>query len=204
MPEVIDEILSKAHGAPSRSQSEIGMAGSGGEGIWGEMKYNPRLKAAERQQQESTGRAQATKEVVQINNNSPTKAKAKLRLALRAIRLETNRAAAPSSPHTVALDLAIDMDALISPSWREHCAILDGPLEVVEVRTLNAPLPGHTPAVEHLVHLLEELALCLRSGDEHVNEGKDVKGGEDKVRLVVDVPRYGGYSEGEDGVPEPV
>ncbi|KFY13582.1 hypothetical protein V491_06347 [Pseudogymnoascus sp. VKM F-3775] len=141
---------------------------------------------------------------MQINNNSPIKAKAKLCLALHVTRLETNSAAAPSSLHTVALDLAIDVDALIRPSWPEDCAILDGPLEVVEARTLDAPLPGHTPAVEHLVHLLEELALCLRGGDKHMDEGEDIKGGEDKVRLVVNVPQHSGDGEGEDGVPEPV
>ncbi len=77
-------------------------------------------------------------------------------------------------------------------------------LDPIEPRALGHTLPRRPPTVEHRVHFLERLALRLRRGQEHVDEGGAVEGGEDHVHFPIDAPEQRRDREGERAVPCPI
>ena len=65
-------------------------------------------------------------------------------------------------------------------------------------------LPRPLAAIKDFIHFLKGLAFGLGCGQEHVDEGQAVEGGEDHVHFPVDVPEERGDGEGQNAVPCPV
>lgn len=83
-------------------------------------------------------------------------------------------------------------------------ARLDIALQLVNSRTDFASLPSRDARVEDVVHLLESLALGLRSSEEHVDERQGIECAENHVHLPVDAPQQRWDSERKNAVPGPV
>jgi len=74
----------------------------------------------------------------------------------------------------------------------------------IHATTFRHALPWPAVLVEDFIHLLQSLTLGLWSGEEDVDEGETVEGGEDHVHLPVDVPEKRRDGKGENAVPDPV
>lgn len=83
-------------------------------------------------------------------------------------------------------------------------AFLDLLFKLLEPAVLARGPPGGDARVEHVIHLLEGEALCLRRHEEHVDEGGRVEGAEDVVHVIGDIPQKRRDGKREDHVEEPV
>jgi len=119
------------------------------------------------------------------------------------VGLQTNRTTAPPAPRAIPLRIGPEATD-VRPARRLDGALLDALRQVVEPAALGLPLPGLAARVEHVVHLLEQLALGLGRREEDVDQCEPVEGAEDHVQLPRDVVQHGRHGVAQDAVPEPV